>query len=306
MSIPLNVCFVSSNRLQAWLGRHNPMQIQQNSWRQIRQVCRNWTYFIVTNTIILIQIYLPCDYSHRSSQCWNCTVDMVLHFRWSIFVTLYHPNFSIGLDESTKPVHANIPYNQNKNHSHSCMTMACCWLCVPFFWRHADSQLMGTIVLHCCAANRKKNYNQCIWMNQNLYIYYTKTKSVDIDRWYLLITSGSLINMTTFSSSTNIPQFASRHTIDWLIPSSTIFCVRYRLQHPLQNLWPHSKPYIFWNFIKRKNELPMKQAKWNFNHKMCMYRLHRLYHSICYNRLNRCRNHLPAAMEQMDSLPLLL
>lgn len=80
----------------------------------------------------------------------------------------------------------------------------------------------------------------------------TWTKVFDIERWYLVITSGSSTNKSTCSSSTRKPQFRSRHEIDWFSPSSTIFVVRYWPQQSRQNLWRQSNPNRAWKIIQHK------------------------------------------------------
>lgn len=77
-----------------------------------------------------------------------------------------------------------------------------------------------------------------IWKNR---IKNTWTKVFVIACWYLTMTSGSLINVTMFSSSTRKTQSGWRQAIVWFKPSSTIFVVIYCSQHDLQYLCPHSR-----------------------------------------------------------------
>ena len=67
------------------------------------------------------------------------------------------------------------------------------------------------------------------------------TKLLVIKCWYLSFTLGSVIRVMTVWSSTTMLQ-APGHSIIWLAPSSTIFVVRYSVQHWVQNKWPHSNP----------------------------------------------------------------
>lgn len=87
--------------------------------------------------------------------------------------------------------------------------------------------------------------------NHHLMCSFTWTKLLDIERWYLRMTSGFVTSWMTSSSSTSMPQAGSGQRIMSFTPSSAIFTDRYWSQHPLQYLWPHSKLYRFCEFSKK-------------------------------------------------------